>query len=291
MTERYFEKFPIITYANTQVVDISRRTAIVTDVFKSAFNYYQYSIANSERPDNISDRYYNDPYMSWLIYLSNSITDPYYDWHLDQTTFDDFIALKYGSYTKALSKVAFFRNNWYQNPDQYTVSYYAGLDASLKKYYEPVTPNDFYSTTPMAYRRVRQDTQITTNAIVNYSVANGSFTHDEIVNVVFDSNYTGIGQVCFANSSSISIQHVFGYTTGTISPSSYIYGTESGVNTAFTTSAVLVNNIPSPEVGYWSPVYYYDLETEKNQYNQSIAVINAAYASSAATQLNNLLNQ
>ena len=79
MTERYFEKFPIITYANTQVVDISRRTAIVTDVFKSAFNYYQYSIANSERPDNISDRYYNDPYMSWLIYLSNSITDPYYD--------------------------------------------------------------------------------------------------------------------------------------------------------------------------------------------------------------------
>ena len=114
---------------------------------------------------------------------------------------------------------------------------------------------------------------------------------DPIKPVTITVSHTGIGQVCFANSSSISIQHVFGYTTGTISPSSYIYGTESGVNTAFTTSAVLVNNIPSLEVVYWSPVYYYDLETEKNQYNQSIAVINAAYASEAATQLNNLLNQ
>ena len=109
MTERYFDKFPTITYANTQVLDITRRVAVVNDVFKSKFNYYQYNIANSERPDNISERYYNDPYMSWLIYLSNNITDPYYDWYLDQTTFNDFLALKYGSYTKATSKVAFFR--------------------------------------------------------------------------------------------------------------------------------------------------------------------------------------
>ena len=230
--------------------------------------------------------------MSWLIYLSNNITDPYYDWYLDQTTFNDFLALKYGSYTKATSKVAFFRNNWYQNADLYSISYYNNLSSSLQKFYESVFPSDVYATTPVGYRRIRQDRHITTNAIVNYSVANGSFVHDEIVNVVFDVNNTGAGQVCFANSSSVSLQHTFGVTTtGTITGSSYLYGTESGVNTAFTTSTLLVNNIPALVAAYWSPVYYYDSESEKNQYNQSIAVLNSAYSMDAATQLKTLLNQ
>ena len=94
MTERYFEKFPLVTYANSVVVDITRRTAFIDDVFKSRFNYYPYDISNNERPDNLSDRYYNDPYMSWILYMSNKVVDPYYQWHLDQTTFDDFIAKK-----------------------------------------------------------------------------------------------------------------------------------------------------------------------------------------------------
>ena len=150
---------------------------------------------------------------------------------------------------------------------------------------------NIYATDVISYRRKRIDWNISTNSIVNYSVANSSFKNNEIVNVYFDVNHQGSGQVCFANSSSISIQHVQNYTSGiTITGSSYIYGTESQTNTAFTTATVLINNINLNQQTYWSPVYYYDIEQEKNENNKSIVVLNKNYSSTMASQLKRLLS-
>mgnify|MGYP001600190963 CR=1 FL=1 len=88
--DKYFEKFPVISYANTAARDITRRTAILSSIYSNPTLYYPYQIEQFERPDNISDRYYNDQYMDWILYMTNKIVDLYYDWYMDDNTFNNF---------------------------------------------------------------------------------------------------------------------------------------------------------------------------------------------------------
>ena len=45
----------------------------------------------------IADQYYGDSSLDWIVYLTNNITDPQWEWPLPQEVFDDFIRSKYGS--------------------------------------------------------------------------------------------------------------------------------------------------------------------------------------------------
>ena len=127
MPERYFQKFQLINYANTIAVNITQRSVVLNSVYSNPSLYYLYNIKPHERPDTIADEYYQDQYMSWILYLTNKMVDPYYDWNLDQDTFDAFIIKKYGSYENASSKITYFRNNWYTQPQQLSVSQYTNI--------------------------------------------------------------------------------------------------------------------------------------------------------------------
>ena len=289
--ERYFEKFSTINYANTVVKNITQRTTFVNSVYNDPLFYYPYDIAQFERPDNIAGRYYGDEYMSWLLYLSNKVIDPYYDWYLDQTTFQEFIVRKYGSLAKALTRTKYYRNNWYSVQDP-TISAgaYSILLPSHVKYYEPVPINGEIVNNPIEYTRRKEDWAVNTNQIVSYAVANGSsFETDEIVDVVFNANEKGTGQVTFANTTTTILQHMAGVvTTGTIG-SSYLYGRDSTTNTAFTAINSSTLNIPADEASFWSPVTYYDYENELNDQNKSILVLKSEYSSTVSKQLKQLL--
>jgi hypothetical protein len=52
---------------------------------------------------------------------------------------------------------------------------------------------------------------------------------------------------------------------------------------------VLSNNIPTPELSFWSPVTYYDYDNEQNQKNRTILVLDKRYSGKMATQLKTLL--
>jgi hypothetical protein len=295
MPERYFDKFPTISYANTVAVNITERAKVLNSTYASPMNYEQYVLQNNERPDNIANRYYQDPYMSWLFYLANQVIDPYYDWHIDDSTFLTFLEKKYGSLANATSKIQYYRNNWYFSPDAISIAQYNLLSPVLQNYYQPVTQNNVYATEPIAYARKQLDWTRNTNSIVSYQVNGSNFISDEIVIVNIDSNTIGQGQVCFANSSTLAIQHVSGFTSNlTSTNSSYIYGTESGANVAFTTPGsntgqVLYSAISNEESSYWSPVYYFDIEQERNEYNKTILVLNSSYSSQIASELENIL--
>jgi hypothetical protein len=293
MVERYFEKFPTITYNGHQVVDITKRVGILNTIYSNPYLYYQYDVNSGERADIISNRYYNDQFMSWILYMSNKIVDPYYDWYIDTDTFNNFLAMKYGSLANAYNKVKYYRNNWYSASGPISVSSYNNLTASLRDYYQPNYGDVVNSSTPLSYDRKQIDWTVATNGIAGYNVANGTnFIDNEIVKVVFDSTHTGNGQVIFANSSYVSIQHLSGTTTtGTIVTASYLYGNESGVNTNFTTATSIANNISTAESSYWSPVYYYDYENEINQKNKSIRALNNQYSKQISAELKTLLNK
>jgi len=298
MAERYFVKFPIINYANTTVINIMER-AIVYNTPKNSPNlYYAFDVVQGQRPDQIADHYYSDQYISWLMYLTNGIIDPYYQWYLSSSDFNKHLTTKYNTSIPVLqNSVMFYRNNWYNSPGTISVSNYNALDPSLYKFYQPYYDNQ---GNIFSYSRIQIDTTINTNSIINYSAngvyANGvsKFIEGEIVTINFDTSHTGKGQVVTSNSTSVLINNVSGtlYPNSTviITGSSYLFGNASLSNVAFTAVASVANNIPAIEASYWDPVYIYDYENDLNEANKSINLINKSIALPISKQLTKILN-
>jgi hypothetical protein len=284
MAEKYFSKFPKITYSNNYVVDITRRVVLTNAVSTSAYAFYPYDITADERADQFSYRYYNDQYQSWLLYITNQITDPYYGWYLTDPQFNEFVELKYNSLTLAQQKVKYYKNNW-ENVENISVSEYNSLTDVNQSYWDPVYGNGYAIS---SYKRKQLDLSATTNKVISYTVSNTSFTMDERCKIVYNSSYIGYGQVAASANNKLYLQHVSG--TFFSSPSvGYVYGTESGVNTVFTAVTAVSNNISEGELVYWTPVTYYDYEYSKNEYNKSIRVLDSKYAQQAADNLKDLL--
>jgi hypothetical protein len=288
--ETYFSKFPLTQYSNSVAIDITKRVKLLDRVSNNPFAFYPYDIANGERPDNFSNRYYGDPYISWLLYLSNNIVDPYYEWYLQHNELEELIIKKYGSIEQAKTKIKHYRNDW-ENKESLSLSGYNALPEQLKVYWRPV----FTSTAIKEYKRVEQDWSFNTNKIVSYSVSNTSFTHDEVCDIVFTPNQIGKGQVVQSSSNTVYIKSISGtYTTSntvSISGSSYIYGRESQVNTVFTSVQTQADVIPEEELVYYTPITYYDFEHEKNEYNRTIRVIDSKFSSLAADNLRTLMSE
>lgn len=325
MTERYFEKFKQITYANAQCIDLTQRVVFSDNFLRNPYVFYPYELNYFERPDQFAYRYYDDQYYAWLLYLTNDVIDPYYDWYIPDNEFKDFIVKKYKSLELAQQKIKFYRNNWEQN-NIISISEFNALPASLIRYWEPqYTVNG----SVLNYMRKKEDIIVNTNNIRSYAVNNNVlFINDEIVKIKFNS-HEGRGQVLSAipgteiipeldysylsennkkywepNPSDtrfyiqkqiINLQHTSGVTlansTVLINNQSYLYGQESGTNAIFSAARSSANNFLPEEEVYYSPVTYYDYENEKNEYNKNIQVFDKPYAKGAAKSLKDLLKE
>lgn len=287
--EKYFQKFPVIQYSNNNVVDITRRVKLLDRISANPYATYQYTITDNERADQLSFRYYEDVYQSWLLYLTNNIIDPYYEWYLDETQLNEYAEKKYGSSFAAQQKIKYYQNNW-ENQENINPSEYNALPVSLKKYWNPVYGR---GSNILQYERIAVDWISSTNKIVSYSVSNTSFITDEICTIVFNQDKTGRGQVVAVSNNFVYIQHVSGnfYISDDvqITSNSYIYGTESNINTIFTSVTSLANNISEEELVYWKPVSYYEYETNRNEFNKTIKVIDSDLAQLASDNVKELL--
>lgn len=291
MTERYFEKFPLIQYSNNTVVDITRRAVLLNRVSQNPYAFYDYDISDEERADQFANRYFEDPYQAWILYITNKIVDPYYEWYMSEKEFTEFVVKKYGDLYLSQRKIKYYVND-YTNSEEITVGGYNALTPCMKKYWEPIYG---VGSNIVSYQRKKIEWTHSTNKIISYGVSNTSFIKDEIVDIVFDANNTGKGQVLAGKNNNVYLQHVYGTyyvsNTATITGNSYIYGTESGVNTVFTSTAALANNIPEDEFVYWKPVTYYEYEYDKNEYNKSIRVLDKDYAQQISDNLKQLMSE
>lgn len=289
--DKYFDKFPIITYSNNSVIDITKRVGILEQVSRNPYVFYPYDITSNERADQLSYRYYTDPFKSWLVYLTNKITDPYYEWYMQTDELNGLIEKKYGSLELAQTKIKYYKND-YLNKDSISVARYNSLTAGEKGYWEPV-----YGATNqiLEYIRKQEDWIVNTNKIYSYTVSSNTYVVDEICNIVFDANNIGKGQVVSISNNTLILQHLSGTfkTDDTVSilPSSYIFGTESESNSIFTTAQSLANNISADEEIYWSGVTYYDYEYNRNEYNKSVRVLDNRFSQQAVKDLKNLMKE
>lgn len=294
MADNYFAKFPVINYNNYLAVNITQRSIVTQDAFKNPYLFYKYDLSQGERPDQFSDRYYNDQFMDWVLYVGNKVTDPYYGWYMSDKDLNAFLVKKYNTDINNLqSKIAFYRNNWYENDTKISTSEYAALSNTVHKYWQPYYN---HSTLIAGYQRVKEDWVVNTNAMRKYTANSSTFANfktNEVVNITFDTLHKGKGQVVSANSSSIILQNITGTSlansTVVISGSSYLTGKESSANAAFGTAVSIANNIPLEETIYWSAVSIYDSEREKNEQHKSIDVLDSSYSKRISNELTKLM--
>lgn len=318
-TNRYFENFPLISYSNTEVVDITKRVAVMETVMKTPYAFLPYDLSEFERPDQFSNRYYEDPFKSWILYLSNKITDPYYEWYLQPDELNALCEKKYGSVYNAQTKVKYFQNDYLKN-ETISISYFNSLTQEMQKYWEAeYGVND----TMVGYKRKRTDWITTTNKIIKYNITgSNNFIKDEMVEIRINEYVNGKGQILSVQGNSVFLQHVFGtyysdigdygyvyiaadefkdYGSVTSSPLEYVdglylsselnvlFGRESETKAYITGFTEIANNIPLSESLYWRPVTYYDYENEKNEFNKSILVLDSQYSRTISRNLKELL--
>jgi len=106
----YFRPFPLTTYdikkndKSTLLTNITTRFKILEAFERQEAVYYDYSVKDGERADTIAFKYYEDSSLDWIIYLTNNIIDPQFDWPLSSTSLNRYIIKKYGSVTAAMEE-------------------------------------------------------------------------------------------------------------------------------------------------------------------------------------------
>jgi len=290
MTSPYFNKFPIIQYANTMVRNITERTRILHNHLVNPDAYFPYTLPDHMRADLLANQLYQDSFMDWILYLNNNVMDPYYDWHLSDNEFYATINDKYGSIPVAIQKIAYYRTAWPedQNSEQISVDVWTStIPKSWRKYYEAKTDDDGHV---QSYIRSFLDWRMNTNQILQWEItmtdANTTFAQGNLVQVVTGGNVVGQAQVIAANSSVLTAQHTFGNTA---SPNGLQDMFNVDVTASITDVTYLANNISLEEAVFWEPVSYYDMEEEQNAYKRFVAVIDPSTATQLSNQLNVLL--
>lgn len=294
MSESYFKNFNFINYANNVAVDLTERVIVVNNLEKNPYIFYPTDITNGARADQISNEIYNDPYASWLLYLSNDIVDPYYEWYLNDYQFNEFIGNKYGSVERAQQKISYYVNNWVGQSAIPTAAFDA-LAPGQQKYWVAVYDN---FGRIFEYERQKIDWNAATNYIVNLKITGTSqFISDEVVTIKYTNQSSGKAQVAYSNSSTLVIRHCSGdffprqEDNLIITDTSYVYGTESKSNCNIITCTFVANNIPSDEYVYWQGKTYYEVEQEKNEGNKTIRVMQPQYVPQFIRNTKQLLGQ
>jgi len=292
VSEQFFRKFPVVRYGDFNAVDITRGVALLDTIDKNPFVFYPYEIAYGERPDQLSDRYYDDPYLSWLVYLSAGVYDPYYDWYMPDDEFMEYVTERYGTLAEAAREVRGYRCNWYEDDSVITPGRFSSLDVEEIKYWEPVRDERGAVT---SYRRARRDWRRHTNRIVSYPVSGAGFVRGEAVSIVISApSRTGKGFVARAASDQLVLQHLSGYYVDSVETplsSATITGYSSGAVVALESSpTVLVELIKPEEQAYWSEVTALDEEQERNASKKSVRVMDKRLAVQASLDLSKALS-
>ena len=260
----YFNFFPTTSYANNIVTNVIAKVKFDQSVQENLAIFYPYTIIQGERADQIAARVYDDPTLDWIIYLSNDITDPYYDWPLSQEQFNQYIIAKYGSISKA-EDIAFYRNNYASDDTLLSPSSYNSLSTSVKKYYSPIIG---FNDQVVSYQRKPLDTVLDTNVIVSLTVSsNSGFVVGEKI-----TQNTNSGYITYVGTNNLIINKV----TGSFSNSN-ITGFTTNSTASVTSSTTLNQSIPLSEVSFYSPVTYLTYEEEVNESKYNIRILDRSY--------------
>jgi hypothetical protein len=130
---RYFNFFPTTVYtANTGtdgldiVTNIISRFGFERQLKENSAAFYKYQIQDSDTPEIIAYKYYDNAERHWIVLAFNDIFDPQWDWPLKQENLIKYINDKYSS-------------NGAANTTVQTGLQWAKSDNNVQSYYKTIT--------------------------------------------------------------------------------------------------------------------------------------------------------
>ena len=98
----YFDTFPLVVasdYKNNAILltNLMARVQIIPSLLRNPLLFYSYDLKESDRPDILAHKYYDDSNKYWMILYANEIMDPLYDWPLTSQQFDAYLKNKYSA--------------------------------------------------------------------------------------------------------------------------------------------------------------------------------------------------
>jgi hypothetical protein len=103
------------------VKNLFKRGKLREDIFANLQFFEKYQIIGDERPDNVAFKFYNDSTLDWIVLLSNNILNIQTEWPLPQTSFDQILLEKYGSYDELYNGIHHYETLEIKNSSGATV--------------------------------------------------------------------------------------------------------------------------------------------------------------------------
>lgn len=271
---RYFDRFPIVDYDGSVAKNILARVDFTEKTKRDIYSTFQFTLEEGfERPDLLSYNYYGSSKFDWMIYLTNNIVDPYYDYYKSADDFKSYVETKYGSNSNARSITLFYRLNWHEDERLITIQQYDSLiadeTANARKYWKPKLTN---TGAVIGYERIKEEWVVSTNKVLSLSltVAPTGFEVGDRVSQTSTNAFATIDYIDLENNR-LTVKHVNG---------TFTVNAAEGISEI----TVLSQNIPEAEAEYWYAVNAYDDEKEANELKRNVVVLKSSYLAEVEKQ-------
>jgi len=122
MANPYFRNLPDFFYVNrndTQretenysiVKNFFKRAKLRGDIFENLTFFEKFIVQGDDRPDNVAHEVYGDPFLDWVVLLSNNIVNVQSEWPLSQADFFTYLNEKYDNETVLYSGIHHYEAN------------------------------------------------------------------------------------------------------------------------------------------------------------------------------------
>ena len=271
---RYFDRFPIVDYDGSVAKNILARVDFTEKTKRDIYSTFQFTLEEGfERPDLLSYNYYGSSKFDWMIYLTNNIVDPYYDYYKSADDFKSYVETKYGSNSNARSITLFYRLNWHEDERLITIQQYDSLiadeTANARKYWKPKLTN---TGAVIGYERIKEEWVVSTNKVLSLSltVAPTGFEVGDRVSQTSTNAFATVDYIDLENNT-LTVKHVNG---------TFTVNAAEGISEI----TVLSQNIPEAEAEYWYAVNAYDDEKEANELKRNVVVFKSSYLAEVEKQ-------
>jgi len=197
MTNSYFKQVPNFEYVNRTagnkdisnyitVKNLFKRGKIRPDIFGNLSFFTKYKIIGDERPDNIAHKEYEDSSLDWVVLLSNNILNVQSEWPLPQSSFDEVMLEKYGTYEKLHSGIHHYETVEIKNSKGGVI-----LPGGLETPNKWKTNGNFIQATNTKINQISGNESKVATVTMNNGIKNLTVGSEVFINNVSSSVYNG----------------------------------------------------------------------------------------------------
>jgi hypothetical protein len=166
---KYFNYFSKTFYTSDDtspgldtVTNIISRFAFENSLKENSAAFYPYNIQESDTPEIIARKFYDNSERHWIVLLFNNIIDPQWDWPLKEKTLIDYIDSKYSA-------------NGAANTTVQTGIAWAMSTNNVQSYFKIITRTSFDGTETIEKLSVDANTYANVTPSLNsYTLQNGT---------------------------------------------------------------------------------------------------------------------